>query len=86
MKATANGPNSTDSSMTANSRPFLTRPSKALLAVLVVLSIVAIGWGPKLRREVLACLGLNSDAPAQSAVEELSPSDDDPFAFLSRFW
>ena len=42
--------------MTTINRPFLTRRAKALLAVLVVISIVAIGFGPKLRRTAVGAL------------------------------
>src|SRR6185369_14335969 len=76
----------TDSFMTTNSRPFLTGRTKALLAVLAVLVIVAIEWGSKIRHEMLVRLVLNSSAPSPSAVEELVQSDDDPLPFLSRLW
>ena len=72
--------------MTTNNRPFLTRRAKALLAVLVVISIVAIGFGPKLRRQLLVRLVLNSEAPSPSAVDELVRSEADPVPFLSRLW
>src|SRR5690242_13022872 len=72
--------------MTMYTGPSLTRRTKLLLAILTFLVIVAIGWGPKIRREVLVRLVLRSDAPAQSVVEEIAQSDADPIGFLSRLW
>jgi thiol-disulfide isomerase/thioredoxin len=59
---------------------------KALLFVLTVIVVVAIGWGGRLRREFLAQLVLSSATPSQSTVDELVESYWDPVPFLIRLW